>query len=184
MEALSRILKWYAKPGDSILVLCAGAGGEVRAAIALGHNVVAVEQDPVQCASLHKQLEGWDAKYEVAENAAQSKADREAKKQVSDGEVFTCAVCDAVVVGNMNIRECQECGDYVCVEKCWPTGSEITCHKCMPESLKDSGENDASPQNNEEEAPGSPKKPAADDEVAPESPTKRLRSSSSVASSE
>ena len=74
-------MKWYAKPGDSILVLCAGAGGEVRAAIALGHNVVAVEQDPVQCASLHKQLEGWDAKYEVAETAAQSKAARGAKKQ-------------------------------------------------------------------------------------------------------
>ena len=93
-------------------------------------------------------------------------------------------MCDVGVVGVMNIRECKLCGDYVCLEKCWPTQSESTCHKCMLEAMKEAGENDALTPNNEEEAPGSPKKPAADDEVAPESPTKRLRSSSSVASSE
>ena len=184
VEALSRILKWYAKPSDDILVLCAGAGGEVRAAIARGHNVVAVEQDARQCASLHKQLEGWDAKYEVAENAAQSKATREANKKEINEEEYSCSVCGAGVVGDLNIRECSACGDYVCLNKCWPEQSETSCHKCMMEAMKEASEDAASTQKNDEEAPGSTEKPAADAEAAPGSPSKRLRSGAEIHSTD
>ena len=66
------IIRNYTSPASTVLVLCAGMGGEVKACIEEGLDVVGVEKDPVQFKLLCAMMTTWDADLKM-------KADKEAK---------------------------------------------------------------------------------------------------------
>ena len=69
-----RIIQAYCPYGGSVLDLCAGAGGDIRACIARGHDVVAVEQDQKQFDYLCGMLRSWDMAKGLDDDAEEKKA--------------------------------------------------------------------------------------------------------------
>lgn len=70
--ALARILDLYAPPGSHVLVFGSRAGGEVRACLHAGCNVVAIEQDAEQFVSLISRMQSWNTNLELAFGAEQA----------------------------------------------------------------------------------------------------------------
>ena len=116
----TRILEPHVTAGDSVVVLGAGAGGEVRACIQMGLNVVAVEQDEWQFKHLCSQLQCWDANLEkklAAEEKAQKELDEDGLAE--EAEVLFCSACEADLSGlEDGPAECKICNKRCVCKSC------------------------------------------------------------------
>jgi hypothetical protein len=122
----------FVAAGTNVLVCCAGAGGEVVAALKLGCNVVCVEKDQVQFDHLVDLMKGWDVGLETEEAKAERIAKRAAGKEKGkaaeedEKEKPSCEVCGMFVEVAV-LRKCPGCGVMVCTPQCFTEGEE----KCV-----------------------------------------------------
>ena len=129
-SALQRVLGFYAPPGEKVLVLRAGSGAEVRAAILAGHSVVAVEEDPNEYMSLCAQMEAWDAA--IGPPVVSSGKD-EKEDGSQDGSVGRLAfgVCGGFCATQEELRGCVVCMEYACLKSCLPDTTIFKCSACL-----------------------------------------------------
>jgi len=116
------LLKNHTNPGDWVLVVGAGAGGEVLGAIAAGLNVVAVERDPRQFKALKGRLNQLVVENEANLSAPKQKMKKKSKKKISEekqqpeeeapgsGSVGgSCTVCGKMSSDLQDLAQCVSC---------------------------------------------------------------------------
>lgn len=161
--ALERILRFFSPPESNVLVLGAGAGGEVRACLRAGCNVVAVEQDPVQFAQLKKQMEGWDEDRAYLDEKAAGKGAVEADEQEEEQAELQCQCCGNYQQSSEELAACVQCSTMVCVASCLSEGATSPCLGCkavQPAAAEETAETSAADDQPAQEASESPRKRA------------------------
>ena len=66
-----QMLEWFCRPGDAVVIVCAGAGGEVVAGLEFGVHVHAFETDEVQLKALSGSLQTLTYSIKMLENLTQ-----------------------------------------------------------------------------------------------------------------
>ena len=122
----------YVAPGQKVMVLGAGAGGDLRAVIARGISCYAIEKDRAQFDFLCSMLESWDAKLSVQE----AKEAAALKKKEANAEytapIFTCAICD-IKYAAVKMAQCSACEEMICTQACSVgEGDALQCKGCLP----------------------------------------------------
>ena len=125
----------FTKPGDWVLVIGAGAGGEVFGALDGMCNVVAIEKDPEQAEALESNLRRYESELEMKErtSAKQRKAKKNAiQKAKDDALARACHNCGCHRSDEIE-RPCIEC-DLACCKTCLILYSEAGegCGFCGP----------------------------------------------------
>jgi len=133
VELAAHWMGLYGTQGSTVLVVCAGTGSEVMAAISLKRNVVAVEKDPLQWKAIQERIAAHQLKVarkeprgeEKKEDAAKDKKDDAAKEvpQSQDAPLPTCSTCKEPADVNL-IEPCEECSALV---HCLVTESAAPC---------------------------------------------------------
>jgi hypothetical protein len=133
VSAMARILDLFCVQGETVLVLCAGVGGEVRACIRAGLNVVAVEKDVAQFEILCQQMLTWDATLEqelAAEKKLEAKRDAQGSAHREETEP-SCEYCgEYLEKGAGPLVECPTCAKMCCLV-CLPSAGVSGCLDCI-----------------------------------------------------
>ena len=134
-EPVRGIIRNYCHPGSTVLCLCAGAGGELRACIAEGLDCVGVEKDPVQFKHLVSLFTTWDtargleierkAKLAARETRKEEKANQAEEEDV----VEMCGSCGNAMEDD-KVWDCNKCKQTCCLTKCFKKDCD-TCAKCL-----------------------------------------------------
>ena len=106
----------FTKPGDWVLVIGAGAGGEVFGALDGLCNVVAIEKDPEQAEALESNLRRYESELEMQErNAAKKRKAKQNSIQKAQQEALerACQNCGCHRSDDVD-RECYMCSTQCC----------------------------------------------------------------------
>lgn len=121
------VLDNFVHPGGRVLLLCAGAGGDLRAVLQKGLDVVALEQDETQYAYLCTLLETWDA-VESAKFQAERKAEEKAIRAERDRP--SCEGCGKYKDSADELSECSKCYAKYCSDTCMEQDTGV-CKVCV-----------------------------------------------------
>lgn len=124
-EKPTYLSRWLAErftdPGDWVLVIGAGAGGEVFGCLEHGCNIVAIEKDPVQAKELIAALTIYDVELRqknvkaAAKRLATTAAEAENTPNPS-GWQRDCGTCGYKLKWHDSISHCWACGLASCVK--------------------------------------------------------------------
>ena len=109
---MKQLCEIYTNPGDWVIVVGAGAGGEVFGAVEADCNVLAIERDKVQCELLQGNAATWDS------TRAAEKAAAERKQSAAEDKALTEEVWGDRAVA------CDNCGSSS------KEPSTLTCSQC------------------------------------------------------
>lgn len=168
-EVSKFILGNHCTPGTNVLVVGAGAGGDILGAVQAGLNVVAVEVDKRQFDALRGHLESLIGEYKEAKiNASQGKQKKTKQKEAAEdpaelsgptlspskkqptNNVQLCHECD-VKLPDIDpdvdkAKHCYECGEPLCddcgKEEEYEGDMFFICSACDYDSNNDSGSED------------------------------------------
>jgi hypothetical protein len=132
--ALARLLKLYAPPGSNVLVLGAGAGGEVRACLRAGCSVVAIEQDAEQFISLREQMASWDTNLELECEEERKRLSKAEAVPAEDVPEHQCKLCGDMFEAAALLAPCTSCDRKCCVERCLDNDPVAPCVQCVEDA--------------------------------------------------
>jgi hypothetical protein len=109
----------YLTPGDTVIVCGAGAGGDVRGYLNAGMNVIAIENDPLQCKFLDSFFQTWtptaptDDKDEKEGDQSGAGGDS-AGAASAEGAPESCPCCGCTLSETRLSRVCSQCNSAMC----------------------------------------------------------------------
>ena len=143
------VFRWFldrfARPGEWVLICGAGAGGEVRAAIKAGLNVVAIDSDKEQCQFLHDQITTMDARadQEAKRQAAKeekkkgaAKGDSDVVEKTAEIDAACCSICGCLPLDGGVLLPCTSCAKKVCKREGCGSGEvgAMLCLRCVAQA--------------------------------------------------
>ncbi len=144
-EYLAReLLRLFCMPGQWVVVVGSGSGGDVRGALRAGMKVVAIDTDEKQIEFLKGDCKTWEADYDekVRKAAVDEKVSADVWPRQDQGLIFReppqteCSNCGCDLSATNVAEPCTECSTpccAACLESCLSThGSRVCGEKCAP----------------------------------------------------
>ena len=123
-EKPGAVIQWFLErfttPSATIVIVGAGAGGDVMGAIEKGWNVNCVESDEAQVKALSARLRAYQDAHQVAEGrrvrlSQQSPRTPSTPSTVEGSPLKSCPNCDAAIPGRLtNFSLTCRCGNAIC----------------------------------------------------------------------
>ena len=114
-EVAEFILGNHCKPGDTVLIIGPGAGGEIESAVALGLHVIAVEIDEKMFHGLHVRLQRLKVKEQADIEEKKLRKQKALEKEVAELQETNFGYSSSPTKGGKRkeTNECPECGKAV-----------------------------------------------------------------------
>jgi hypothetical protein len=141
-----QMLEWFCRPGDAVVIVCAGAGGEVVAGLEFGVHVHAFETDEVQLKALSGSLQTLTYSIKMRENLTQlpkkiavpeTTEDEIKEDEIKEAEdADRCRVCGIANSQQELDHTCPKCENFI-HRKCGRPSGNTNEGVCSDDKCKD-----------------------------------------------
>jgi hypothetical protein len=149
---IKRLLEYVLMPGDHVLIVGTGAGGDVRGCIEAGWHVTGIEQDIEQLENLCGQVTVYDTLAEVTEcSPAKRGSALDITMEAGAEDDPVCKTCKKTVQ-DADLLVCSKCGTRNC-PVCTPEKDDVlVCTSCDNDPAPDAANSKESAEKPEDTA--------------------------------